>query len=137
MLSAPPSPTQLPPGSLGLQADSAGCVREKTVNLEYFQLLGCLLLGVHVHSVMSDSCDPKDCSPPGSSAHGILQARILEWVAISSPRGSSQPRDETHVSCIGRRILPPGKPFTILLLFSNSHLLISVNELHLCLDSSW
>ena len=35
--------------------------------------------------------DPKDCSPPGSSVHGISQARILEWVAISSPRGSSQP----------------------------------------------
>ena len=38
-------------------------------------------------------CDPMDCSPPGSSVHGILQARILEWVAISFSRGSSQPRD--------------------------------------------
>ena len=38
-------------------------------------------------------CDPMDCSPPGSSIHGILQARILEWVAISFSRGSSQPRD--------------------------------------------
>ena len=38
-------------------------------------------------------CDPMDYSPPGSSVHGILQARILEWVAISSSRGSSQPRD--------------------------------------------
>ena len=46
-----------------------------------------------------------DCSPPGSSAHGILQARILEWVAISSSRGSSRPRDQTCVSCIGRRVL--------------------------------
>ena len=36
------------------------------------------------HSVVSDSCDPKDCSPPDSSAHGILWARILQWVAISS-----------------------------------------------------
>ena len=43
-------------------------------------------------------CDPVDCSPPGSSVHGILQARILKWVAISSSRGSSQPRDRTHVS---------------------------------------
>ena len=41
-----------------------------------------------------------DCSPPGSSVHGILQARILEWVAISFSRGSSQPRDQTWVSCI-------------------------------------
>ena len=38
-------------------------------------------------------CDPMDCSPPGSSAHGILQARILEWVAMPSSRGSSRPRD--------------------------------------------
>ena len=37
--------------------------------------------------------DPMDCSPPGSSAHGISQTRILEWVAISSSRGSSRPRD--------------------------------------------
>ena len=38
-------------------------------------------------------CDPVDCSPPGSSIHGILQARIPEWVAIPFSRGSSQPRD--------------------------------------------
>ena len=50
-------------------------------------------------------CDPTDCSPPGSSAHGILQARILEWVAISSSGGSPWPRDQTRVSCIGRWIL--------------------------------
>ena len=52
--------------------------------------------------------DPVDCSPPGSSAHGIFQARILEWVAISSSRGSSRPRDQTRISCIsctGRWIL--------------------------------
>ena len=48
-------------------------------------------------------CDPVDCSLPGSSAHGILQARILEWVAISFSRGSSQPRDRTRVSHIGGR----------------------------------
>ena len=43
-------------------------------------------------------CDPMDCSLPGSSVHGILQARILEWVAISLSRGSSQPRDWTQIS---------------------------------------
>ena len=42
--------------------------------------------------------DPKDFSPPGSSVHGILQARILEWVAIPSSRRSSQPRNQTNVS---------------------------------------
>ena len=39
-------------------------------------------------------CDPMDCSPPGSSVHGILQARILEWVAIPFSKGFSQPRDQ-------------------------------------------
>ena len=45
-------------------------------------------------------CDPVDCSPAGSSVHGILQARILEWVAISFSRESSRPRDRTWDSCI-------------------------------------
>ena len=45
-------------------------------------------------------CDPMGCSPPGSSVHGLLQARILEWVATSSSRGSSKPRDRTQVSGI-------------------------------------
>ena len=52
-------------------------------------------------------CDPKDCSLPGSSVHGILQARILEWGAICFSRGSSQPRDRTQVSYI------VGRSFTI------------------------
>ena len=59
--------------------------------------------------LLTQSCpilwDPKDCSPPGSSVHGNFQARILEWVAISFSRGSSQPSDQTQVSCIGRQIL--------------------------------
>ena len=46
---------------------------------------------------------PMDCSPLGSSVHGVLQARILEWVAIPSSRGSSQPRDRTKVSRIAGR----------------------------------
>ena len=48
-------------------------------------------------------CDPLDCSPPGSSVHGILQARILEWVAMPFSRGSSQPRDQTQISYIAGR----------------------------------
>ena len=59
------------------------------------------------HSVLSTLCDPMGCSLPGSSVHGILQARILEWVAISSSRGSSWSRDQIQVSCIA------GKLFTI------------------------
>ena len=62
-------------------------------------------------------CDPMDCSPPGSSIHEILQARILEWVAMPLSRGSFQPRDRTDVSlCLLHQqpgslpLAPPGKP---------------------------
>ena len=61
-------------------------------------------------------CHPMDSSPPGSSVHGILQARILEWVAMPSSRESSRPREQTHVtciSCIASGVFtsePPGKP---------------------------
>ena len=54
-------------------------------------------------AVVSDSCDPLDCSLPGSSVPGILQARTLEWVAVPSSRRSSQLRDRTRVSCIAGR----------------------------------
>ena len=53
-------------------------------------------------------CDPVDCSPPGFSLYEVLQLRILEWVAISFSRESSQPKDQTWVSCIA------GRFFTIL-----------------------
>ena len=49
-------------------------------------------------------CEPMDCSPPGSCVHGILQARVLEWIAISFSRGSSPPRDWYWVSCIANRV---------------------------------
>ena len=49
-------------------------------------------------------CDSRDCSPPGSSVHGILQARILEWVTISYSRGSSQPRDQTITYPAGKSV---------------------------------
>ena len=65
-------------------------------------------------------CNPMACSPPGSSIHGILQARILEWVAMPSFMGSSQPRDQTQGSLMfptlaGRflPLAPPGKPLSI------------------------
>ena len=55
---------------------------------------------VHAESLQSclTLCDSMDCSPPGSSVHGIIQVRTLEWVAMPSSRGSSQPRDQTRVS---------------------------------------
>ena len=61
----------------------------------------------HIHNIMSEVaqscptlCDPMDYSLPGSSVHGIFQAIVLEWIAISFSRGSSQPRDWTQVSRI-------------------------------------
>ena len=56
------------------------------------------------------TCDPIDCSPPGSSVHGILQARIQEWAAMPISRVSSRPRDRTRVSYISLPPVPPGKP---------------------------
>ena len=67
------------------------------------------MLACSVTSIVSDSCHPMDCSPPGSSVLGILQARILEWVAMPSSRGSLQSRDLTHVSCV---VLVAGRFFT-------------------------
>ena len=58
-------------------------------------------------------CHPMDCSPSGSSVHGIFQARILKWVAISSSRGFSWPRNQTCISCIAGWFFTaesPGKP---------------------------
>ena len=72
-------------------------------------------LAVHACSaatVMS-ICHPMDCSLPGASVHGILQARLLEWVAMLSSRGSSRLRDRTHISGIAGGFFtaePPGKP---------------------------
>ena len=66
-------------------------------------LCAILLLLLLSSSVTSNSCDPIDCSLPGSSVHRISQAKILEWVAISFSRGSSRLRDQTWVSCIAGR----------------------------------
>ena len=60
---------------------------------------------VHVRSLQSclTLCNPMDCSLPGSFVYGFPQARILEWFAMPSSRGSSQPRDQTQISCIAGR----------------------------------
>ena len=124
-----PSPGDLPnPGiesrSLALQADSLPLSHQgspkklqepqrnihKDVNQHDVRCVQpnsvvCFNLKVKVsHLVMPALCDPTHCS---SSVHGILQGRILEWVAISFSRGSSRPRDRTQVSCI------EGELFTI------------------------
>ena len=85
-------------------------MRQGLQNQVYVSLLLCCCL---IAQSCLNLCDPKDCSPPSPSIHGILQARILEWVAIPFSRGSSRPRDQTCVSCIGRLTAgSPGKPFT-------------------------
>ena len=63
-------------------------------------------------------CDPMDCSLPGSSVHGIFQARVLEWVAISFSRGPSQPKDRTWISCIADRCFTIWSPY----IYIHSHI---------------
>ena len=68
-------------------------------------------------------CDPMDCSLLGSSVHGILQNRILEWVAFPFSRASSQPRDQTQVSHIAGDSLPAepqGKPIVIMDIYKST-----------------
>ena len=91
----------------------------KMVNFMYVSLRARLL----------QSCttlrNPMDCSPPGSFLHGILQTGTLEWVATPFSRGSSRPRDRTHVSCgscIAGRFFaaePPGEPLYVRILYHN------------------
>ena len=85
----------------------------KHVKLQSFNT-GLYLLLVYYALLLSRAwlCDPMDCSPPGSSVHGILQARILEWVAMPSFRAYSQPRDRIQVSVLQADSLlsePPGR----------------------------
>ena len=86
------------------------CVPVNEQHTEILDLWNCVANGVIWALLVSEVtqscptlCNPVDCSLPGSSLHGILQARILEWVAISFSRGSSQPRDRTRVSHIADR----------------------------------
>ena len=71
----------------------------------FFLLVLCFSFICSVTKSCLTLCNPMDYSPPGSTVHGISQARILEWVAILFSRGSFQIRDQTHVSCIGLWIL--------------------------------
>ena len=84
------------------------------------------LLGVCAQSLQScpTLCNAVDCRQPGSSVHGISQARILEWAATPSFRVSSQPRDLTSVSCVGRWILCPLSHLWTLV---NNNTLVSVH----------
>ena len=84
------------------------CCKDMTKRIQNGEMFWCsLVLMLHAQSC-STLCDPMDCSLSGSSVHGISQARILEWVAISYSGGSSRSRDRNCVSCsfcIGRQVL--------------------------------
>ena len=84
-------------------------------------------------------CDPKDCSPPGSYVHWIFSARALEWGAISSFRGSFQPRDRTCISVSlalqvdSSPLVPPGKPHFTPHVYVSNHNTIHFKYAQLCL----
>ena len=119
---------QQPHGALGRSPPPASAIKfGSALSLAVPEFLGhrnceiisahCLKLLVYFTCLQAQSgptlCNPMDCSLPGSSAHGILQARILEWVVMPSSRGSSQPRDRICVSWIASGFFttePPGKP---------------------------
>ena len=89
---------------LGIKATShqpSKCGLTKDSHFQVSQLKTGMCVLTHVQLF----CDPFNSILPGSSVHGILQARILDWVAISSSRGSSRPGDGTRVSCVGRQVL--------------------------------
>ena len=97
-----PSPWDLPdpriePGSPTLQADFLPSEPPGNPDCWYLQLL------CSVTQSCPTLCDPMNCSLPGSSVHGIFQATILEWVAISSSWGSSWSRNRTRISCTAGR----------------------------------
>ena len=106
----------------------------KTPN--YWQLLIPLLpLFVCVCVLVAQSyptfCHHMDCSLPHSSVHGILQARILEWVAVPFSKGPSSPRDRTQVFCMQADSLPSeptGKPFTVSVVLAFTRILHNWNQ---------
>ena len=97
----------------------------------FWWLLLLLLLFSHIRLFR----DNINCSPPGSSVYGISQARLLGWAAISSSRGSSQPREWSCVSCLAGRFFttePPRKPFWWLY-----HQFVSINSSYYCISVAY
>ena len=93
------------PPPAGLRSSCSSCLLRRRL-LVFFHAFPTLCESVLVAQLCPTLCDPVDCSPPDSSVHGSLQARILEWVAISFSRGSSIPRDQTWVSALQADSLP-------------------------------
>ena len=103
MMNKRPAPTSL--------GNKSHCLEEAG-----FHMAACVLRLFSNVPMSLTLCDPTGCSLPGSSVHGILQARILKCVALPSSRESSQPRNRTRVSCLLHwqvgplPLAPPGKP---------------------------
>ena len=99
----------------------------------FFKIINLFLLCLHVWSLQSRPtlCGPMGaaslCSPPGSSIHGILQVRMLEWVAMPSSRGSFWPRDQTCITCIAGGFFTTELPGKL-------HFLLSWSK---CEDNMW
>ena len=89
--------------SVPVSLDRLPGLLEKNLNLQ--PVSGSTCVRAQSLSRVQLFCDPIDCSPPGSSVHGTLKARMLAWDAMPSSRASSRPRDRTHVSWTGRWIL--------------------------------
>ena len=103
--------THMPECTTGYEMDETKSLKyqaEQGVTVEPIIQVICFVVGCGrlVAELCLTLCNPVHCSPPGSSVHGIFQASTLEWVAISSSRGSSRPRDQTRVSCTAGGFLP-------------------------------
>ena len=104
------------PSDLGPHRAHRALSGESAMLYSRFSLVIYFMCVYLVASVTSD-CDPMVCGPPGSSVHGILKARILEWIAMPSSRGFSQPMDWTWVLCllhwqkVSLPLAPPGKSY--------------------------
>ena len=97
----------------------------ESVRIKIFNLMFSSVQYSSVAQSCPTLCNPTDCSPPGPSVQGILQARILEWVAMPSSRGSSQPRDPTQVSYIAGGFFIIWVTRGALHPFSKSHLIMT------------
>ena len=124
---------------LGWTEDAGLCrSRERVCLLGYHKngqlrvALTCITIAVLVTQSCPTLCDPMDCSPPGSSVHGILQAWILEWDAIPFSKGFSQPRDQTWISYIAGRFFTIWATSTIFKIDSYRQLLYNAGNLALC-----
>ena len=117
LLATPWTAAYQAPPSMGFSSKSTGVDCHCLLHFKYYQYsnTSCFIFQSIFARICANLlllcltlCNPMDCSWQGSSVHGILQARILKWIAMSSSRGSSRPRDPTCVSyvlCVGRWVL--------------------------------